>query len=424
MTKVNVKAQWPIVKLGSVVDFISGFPFKSELFTNKPDDIHLVKGENLHQGYIDWKNAKRWKATEFPQYERFQLNPGDVVLAMDRPWIEAGLKFSWIKTHDPKALLVQRVARMRGTNGLSTSYLRYIIGSSQFTDYIKPIVTGVNVPHISGQQIKDFEFLLPPDDIQCRIATTLSAYDNFIENNVRRIQILEEMARRIYEEWFVHFRFPGHGESRRVETMKESVPENWSIKQVSHFGKVVTGKTPSKRDNTNYGLDVAFLKLPDMHGRLFCIDTAEKLSNKGAASQSSKFIPANSLCVSCIGTAGIVNINAVECQTNQQINSLIPNEAHAREYLYFALLGLKDLINRYGANGATMVNLNKTKFESLPVIQPTEKLLKNYHQITYPLFQQILNLQRKNDVLRTTRDLLLPKLISGQLDVSNFREPE
>lgn len=282
---------------------------------------------------------------------------------------------------------------------------------------------GAAQPLVTQTVLKKVAASIPNPQLQSRIAAILSTYDDFIENNTRRIQILEEMAQRIYEEWFVHFRFPGHENVRIIETAQESLPENWSVKSVADFGKVVTGKTPSKRDSKNFGLDVPFLKLPDMHGRIFCIDTSEKLSNEGASSQSSKFIPLNSLCVSCIGTAGVVNISAVECQTNQQINSLIPNETHNREYLYFALLGLREQINQYGANGATMVNLNKGKFESLPMIYPQEEILKSYHNVTDPLFEQMLNLQRRNSALRTTRDLLLPKLISGEINVSNFPEP-
>ena len=148
---------------------VTGFPFKSKEFTNRKEDTPLVKGENLHQGYIDWNDAKRWPSSEIETYKKFLLRPGDVVLAMDRPWVPAGLKFAWIKEDDPVSLLVQRVARMRGIDGLLSSFLRFVIGSSEFTDYIKPIVTGVNVPHISPKQIGDFEFELPPEKIQLRI---------------------------------------------------------------------------------------------------------------------------------------------------------------------------------------------------------------------------------------------------------------
>ena len=241
--------QWKEVILENHVDLLTGFPFKSQLFTDNKEDIPLVKGSNVHQGYIDWKDAKRWQFSDFNKYNKFQLEVGDVILAMDRPWIEAGLKYSWIRRNDPPSLLVQRVSRIRGINGLSTSYLRYLIGSSDFTDYIKPIATGINVPHISPDQIRRFKFLLPPLSTQQKIVGILSAYDDLIENNTRRIEILEEMARMLYQEWFVKFRFPGHEAVQFVESELGLIPEGWEVKTINDITLEIIdyrGKTPKK----------------------------------------------------------------------------------------------------------------------------------------------------------------------------------
>jgi type I restriction enzyme S subunit len=102
-------SHWPVVRLGDHVDLLSGFPFKSQQFTDDPCDVPLVKGANVHQGYIDWQDSKHWPSHDTAAYSRYFLSTDDVVLAMDRPWIEAGLKHAWIRPHNPKALLVQRV---------------------------------------------------------------------------------------------------------------------------------------------------------------------------------------------------------------------------------------------------------------------------------------------------------------------------
>jgi type I restriction enzyme, S subunit len=241
-------SKWPEVELGAHSDLLPGFAFKSNRFTDNPNDIPLVKGANLHQGYIDWKSAKRWPISEFNEHNKFHLVADDIVLAMDRPWIDAGLKYSWIRPNEPKSLLVQRVARLRGINGLLSSYLRFVIGSREFTDYIKPIVTGVNVPHISGEQIKAFKFRLPPIDIQKRIVNILSAYDRLIENNTRRIKILEEMAQNLYREWFVNFRFPGHEQTKLVDSELGLVPECWDIGRLEDAVVLQRGFDLPKRD--------------------------------------------------------------------------------------------------------------------------------------------------------------------------------
>ena len=147
-------ATWPKVKLADSVNLLAGFPFKSQQFTDKPEDVPLVKGENVSQGCILWDISKRWPASDWEKMEKFHLLPGDVVIAMDRPWIPAGLKWSSIRAGDPKALLVQRCARLRSSNGrLDQNFLRFVIGGPGFESYVKPITTGVNVPHISGQPI-------------------------------------------------------------------------------------------------------------------------------------------------------------------------------------------------------------------------------------------------------------------------------
>jgi Type I restriction modification DNA specificity domain len=230
--------KWPRVRLAECVNLLAGFAFKSQHFTDKPDDIALVKGENVGQGCILWDISKRWPASEWAEMEKFQLRPGDVVVAMDRPWIPAGLKWGYIREDDPNALLVQRCARLRsGNSGLDQTFLRFVIGGPGFENYVRPITTGVNVPHISGQQILDYEFPLPPLPAQHRIASILSAYDELIENSQRRIKILEAMARALYREWFVHFRFPGHENHPRVGSPLGEIPMGWEVRTVEEIVK-------------------------------------------------------------------------------------------------------------------------------------------------------------------------------------------
>jgi type I restriction enzyme S subunit len=228
------------------------------------------------------------------------------------------------------------------------------------------------------------------------------------------------MAQALYREWFVKFKFPGNEKVGMVESELGMVPEGWEVKRLADFGNVITGKTPSKAVPENFGSFMPFIKTPDMHENMFCVQTGEYLSERGASSQKNKTLPPNSLCVSCIGTAGIVSITSVKAQTNQQINSIVLSSERYREFVYFALLGLKDVINRYGANGATMVNLNKGKFEALNVICPDAKNISAFHDLVSSNFDSIKTLQIKNINLRRTRDLLLPKLISGEVDVENI----
>ena len=274
--------------------------------------------------------------------------------------------------------------------------------------------------HVSKSNISSIIVKAPTKSTQLKISTILARYDDLLENNTRRIRILEEMAQAIYREWFVHFRFPGHEGVRMVESELGLIPEGWEVKPLSEYGQIVTGKTPSKVIDEYFGGSVPFIKIPDMHEGFFIINTGDTLSIKGERSQKQKTLPPNSICVSCIGTGGLVGITCKNSQTNQQINSIVLNNQNYREYLYFSLRMLKETIINYGLIGATMVNLNRQKFSSLIIVNPPQQMIIKYHQSVEDIFEQILLFKLKNQNLRQTRDLLLPKLISGELDVSEL----
>jgi len=164
---------WKATTLGAEIDLLAGFAFRSAQYTNDGDGIRLLRGDNIIQGRLRWDDVKKWPANDTQDYARYQLAECDVVLAMDRPWVKAGLKHATIAADDLPCLLVQRTARLRGGANLDNHFLKLLIGSGAFTSHILGVQTGIGVPHISGQQIKDFEFALPPLLEQQSIASDL-----------------------------------------------------------------------------------------------------------------------------------------------------------------------------------------------------------------------------------------------------------
>ena len=203
--RTRTASEWTSVSLGEVIDLLVGFPFKSDRYVSDPDAPRLLRGDNIAQGNIRWDGAKRWPLKAIDNVNQYWLRQGDVVLAMDRPWIEAGLKFSSVRSSDLPALLVQRVARLRGGDRLDTRFLNYVIGCRDFTEYVLSVQTGTAVPHISARQIKEFKFFLPPLPEQRAIAHILGTLDDKIELNRRMNETLEEMARALFKSWFVDF---------------------------------------------------------------------------------------------------------------------------------------------------------------------------------------------------------------------------
>ena len=178
--------KWVMTSLGAEVDLLLGFAFKSTGYTDREDGVRLLRGDNIVQGLLRWDDVKRWPETDTDEYQKYQLQNDDVVLAMDRPWVKAGLKHARISEVDIPCLLVQRTACLRGGVKLDSGFLMYLIGSIGFTQHILGVQTGSGVPHISGQQIKDFSFLKPPLKQQRLIAAQLDE----LKENVQRLESL------------------------------------------------------------------------------------------------------------------------------------------------------------------------------------------------------------------------------------------
>lgn len=149
------------------------------------------------------------------------------------------------------------------------------------------------------------------------------------------------------------------------------------------------------------------------------INSEETLSEIGGFSQKGKFLPPWSILVSCIGTVGAVSMNLYKSQTNQQINAIVPKNKWYRYYYYFYLSRMKQLLEAIGG-GSTMSNINKSKFKNLKIVIPTDNLLKKFYPIAKTIFDEIAILLEKNKKLAQARDILLPRLMSGEIDVFEF----
>ena len=263
---------------------------------------------------------------------------------------------------------------------------------------------------LSGWILKRMEIKLPPISLQEKIVDILYSIDKKIELNNAINNNLEQQVQAIFKSRFVDF-----------EPFDKTMPSDWTIGTIDDLAKeVVCGKTPSTKKTKYYGSDIPFITIPDMHKTFYTVTTERYLSKLGADSQAKKILPKNSVCVSCIGTAGLVTLVAEESQTNQQINSIIPKDGFSSYYIYLLMQTLSDTINKLGQSGSTIVNLNKSQFGKIPVIIPTLSAMTKFDETASPIFEKILQNQKENLNLASLRDTLLPKLMSGEIDVSNI----
>ena len=200
------------------------------------------------------------------------------------------------------------------------------------------------------------------------------------------------------------------------------IPRRWTLKKLKEFGTIVTGKTPDTHNPAFYGADVPFLKIPDMHKRMYVMRTHTMLSYAGASSQPTKALPPGSISMSCIATPGLVVINHKETHTNQQINSIVPNDKSMIKYLYWACRSLSVEILAGGSGGSVFGNMNKSTFSNLSILNSEPNLTRWFEEITYPIHETILSYEKETCTLTSVRDTLLLRLISDELEypISNL----
>jgi len=152
---------------------LTGFPFKSEGFTDDTDDVPLLRGTNVGVNLIDWTDVVYWPRGDAPSFAEYRLQRGDIVMGLDRPFISAGIRVSRVGAHDVPSLLLQRVARIRASSEFEQDYLFYLLTSPGIVHHLAPIFTGVSVPHVSPDQVASFQIPQPPRHEQRRIVAYL-----------------------------------------------------------------------------------------------------------------------------------------------------------------------------------------------------------------------------------------------------------
>jgi type I restriction enzyme S subunit len=249
------------------------------------------------------------------------------------------------------------------------------------------------------------------------MTAVLGTYDDLIATNQRRIALLEDAARRLYREWFVHLRFPGY-ESVPV---KDGVPEGWLSQTLGDVCDAVGGGTPSTTRPEYWGGDVTWVTPTDVtrNDCLVLLDSEKKITEAGLANSSAKLVPPETILMTSRASIGFFALMDKPACTNQGFISVLPKQMNARSFLLFNLLGrVEEMIGL--ATGATFKELSKKTFRALPVLWPTDAILESFEVKAYPLIQQVRLIKKQNQQLAQARDLLLPKLMSGQLDVSGI----
>ena len=446
------------VTLGEISDRIGdglhGTPAYSE-----NGEYFFINGNNLLDGEIIF-NEKTKSCSKF-EYDKYKKDLSNNTILISINGTIGNLAFY----KGENVILGKSACYINIKSDVDKNFIYYALKSSKFQNYIKSQATGSTIKNVSLKLLRDYVLELPDIIQQKRISKILSNLDEKINLNNQINQTLETIAQAIFKSWFIDFEpvrakiaakqegkdperaamcaISGKSEAELeqmaaddfaelqataalfpdelVESELGTVPKGWSVQKIKDFGRVICGKTPSKSIAEYYGNDIPFIKIPDMHHDVFVLDSFEKLSEKGSNSQANKILPRGSICVSCIATVGKVIITHQPSQTNQQINSIVPDLPIYTYFLYF-LMGEKErLFHDLASGGSATLNMNTSTFSNVDILMPNSKIIEAYDGVVSRIFDEILHNLKLSFLLSDMRDTLLPKLLSGELDVSDLQ---
>ncbi|GAA0516037.1 restriction endonuclease subunit S [Deinococcus depolymerans] len=411
-----MKQPWPEVPLyevcGTIVDCVN----KTAPVVEGPTPYRMIRTTNVKSGVIDLATVRYVTEETYRAWTRRQMpRPGDVILTREAPLGEVGM----LREADG-VFLGQRLMSYRADpDKLDAHFLLYALQEDHLQDQIRATGAGATVEHMRVPDAENLRIKLPPLHTQRKIAAVLSAYDDLIENNTRRAQILEEMARALYREWFVEYRYPSHEQDEFSEDEQGRRPDEWSWVPMP-FAIDIDPKTKVAKDGLK-----SFVPMSSLSEDSMIINDIEKRSgNSGAKFKNGDTLFARiSPCLEN-GKTGYVNFLPDDSSTAFGSTEYIVMRSRlvCPEYVYL-LSRLPEFRSHAEASMSGATGRQRVKSESFAnymIALPPSHLIKSFEALTKPLFDAIFNLASRSANLRRTRDLLLPKLVSGELDVSTL----
>ena len=363
-------------------------------------------------GQLDLSEIRHVSEEEYPRWTR-RVTPqsGDVVFTY-----EATLHRYALIPEGFRGCLGRRVALVRpDPKQVDSRYILYFFLSRRWRDVVESnVITGATVDRIPLEKFPSFPVGLPRLDVQQRIADILSAYDYRIENNRRRMALLEETARQLYREWFVRLRFPGHEHTR----VTNGVPDGWKRRPLESCVKFRSGGTPSKQRSEYWEGDIPWVSSGEMtETRMY--DTPLHVS-QGAAEEGSRLAPAGTILIVVRGMSLAkecrISVVTRDMTFNQDLKALVCEADVDSEFLFHALLALREYIRDLATEASHGTKkLDTAVLERLPILVPQPRLQRRFRESLEALNALRDNLHWQNEKLRAARDLLLPRLMSGEI---------
>jgi len=404
-----ISNEWKSVRLDDALDALIDYRGKTPRKTS--NGIPIITAKIVKNGFIQEPNEfiaiedyESWKVRGFPKN-------GDVVLTMEAPLGEVA------QINNERVALAQRIVTLRGKKGvLDNTYLKYFLISDIGQAKLKERETGTTVTGIKQSELRLIEINLPPFETQQRIAFILSALDDKIELNRQTNATLEAIAQAIFKEWFVDFRYPGAtGEMQDSELGK--IPQGWRVGNLGEIVEVKGGTTPSTKEerfwdgayNWATPKDLSNLNSPIL------LNTERKITEEGVRQISSGILPPGTLLLSSRAPIGYLAITDIPVAINQGFIAINAKQTSNIFILFWLKANMETVISR--ANGSTFLEISKSSFREINIIIPNPSICTLFDNIVTDIMEQIKVNELQSISLSKTRNILLPKLMNGEIDV-------
>ena len=404
--------EWKEYKLGDVAKLTTGFPFDGHKYSK--EGIRVVRGDNVTIGSLRWDSDKdkRW-SENFDRASEFALSDGDIVIGMDGSRV--GKNRAQVKQYELPLLIAQRVACVRHNELSTQQFLYYHIFSDRFEQYIKAVQTGTSIPHVSLKQIGDFPVIVPSIKTQQRIASILSSLDDKIEVNRKINENLEQQAQALFKSWFVDFEPFKNGEF--VESELGMIPKGWIIKSLSEIADYVNGLAMQKYRPEDGEIGLPVLKIKELGQGGF--DTNSELCSPSLIGEK-YIINDGDIIFSWSGTLMVKIWCGGKCGLNQHLFNVVAKDYPNWFAYQWTRHHLDNFIRIAKDKAVTMGHIKRGELDKAKVLIPESHQMNTISDIMKPIHLQMISNEQESRRLAELRDTLLPKLMSGEINVNEI----
>lgn len=375
------------------------------------DGVLFIKIKDIKDSRVDFKEALH---VPLVYYDGIQRNRKPV-LGDTLYTVVGSYGLSAYVNFDIPFCFERNIALLHPKKGVDSRFLFYSVNTPDFFKQAENAANGAAQKLIPLSRLKQLKIQVPPFATQKKIADILSAYDNLIENNQKQIKLLEEAAQRLYKQWFIDLRYPGHETTKIVD----GLPKGWRKDRADSFFNITIGKTPPRAEKQWFTEDesgMPWISISDMGAdSAFLFETSEGLTLEAIKRYNVKVVPANTVLLSFKLTVGRVSIASTEMCTNEAIAHFVTNDDSLREYTYCYLKNFH--YDELGSTSSISKAINSKIVKAMPFVMPSDDIVKAFHKVMKPIFDQIFTKQKQIQNLSQSRDRLLPKLMNGMMHI-------